>query len=231
MNKTTTKNSMSYNSILSFGVLAAILLISSIGIQSADAAITNQLDLGSRGSDVTQVQTFYSSYGNIYPSNLVTGYFGVLSEAATQRFQADQEIVTNGTPATTGYGRVGPLTMDRLNALMGGTPTSGDDRSPLFSNISVSRGVTSVTITWMSNEPTQGQVYWDTAPLQFNEATGPRQQPYVSGALALDAGGLQTSHSVTILNLQPNTLYYYLIRGVDASGNMGMVWPTFFRTN
>jgi phosphodiesterase/alkaline phosphatase D-like protein len=85
--------------------------------------------------------------------------------------------------------------------------------------------------TWTTPEPTQGQVYWDNTPLQFNEATGPRQQPYVSGNLALDAGGLQTNHTVTVSNLQANTTYYYLVRGVDNVGNMSMVWPSSFRTS
>ena len=104
------------------------------------------------------------------------------------------------------------------------------DASPILSNPVVESGDTTATFAWSTNEPTQGQVYWSTSPLQLNEATGPKQQPFVSGTVALDTGGLQTSHMVTISNLQPDTTYYYLVRSVDSTGNMSMIWPRSFHT-
>jgi len=126
--------------------------------------------------------------------------------------------------------------MARINSLLGGGGVSWNypstsDNSPVLGLPLVQTSNTSATIAWNTNEPTQGQVYWNTSPLVFNEATGPRQQPYVSGNLALDAGGMQTNHSVIISNLQANTTYHYLVRGVDNVGNMSMVWPKTFRTN
>lgn len=218
--------------ILFGGTMMTILVFSLLGIQSAYAAITSQLDLGDRGSEVTELQTYLATNASIYPEGLVTGYFGQLTKAAVERFQTTQGIISQGTPATTGYGRVGPQTMARINSLLGsGGGQVSWDTSPSLSNPSVQYSNTSATFTWTTNEPTQGQVYWSNTPLQFNEATGPRQQPYVSGTLALDAGGLQTNHTVTVSNLQANTTYYYLVRGVDNVGNMSMVWPSSFRTN
>ncbi len=210
----------------------AMLVFSLLGIQSAYAAITSQLDLGDRGSEVTELQTYLATNASIYPEGLVTGYFGQLTKAAVERFQTTQGIISQGTPATTGYGRVGPQTMARINSLLGsGGGQASWDTSPSLSNPTVQYSNTSATFAWTTNEPTQGQVYWSNTPLQFNEATGPRQQPYVSGTLATDAGGLQTNHTVTVSNLQANTTYYYLVRGVDNVGNMSMVWPSSFRTN
>lgn len=216
-----------------FGVATMALLVFSLfGIQSAYAAITSQLDLGDRGSEVTELQTYLATNASIYPEGLITGYFGQLTKAAVERFQTTQGIISQGTPATTGYGRVGPQTMARINSLLGsGGGQTSWDTSPILSNPTVQYSNTSATFAWTTNEPTQGQVYWSNTPLQFNEATGPRQQPYVSGTLATDAGGLQTNHTVTVSNLQANTTYYYLVRGVDNVGNMSMVWPSFFRTN
>ncbi len=210
------------------------LAFSFVAVRNVSAMITSSLDFGSTGTQVTELQTYLATNSSIYPSGLVTGYFGPLTQAGVQRFQATQGIVSSGTPSSTGYGRVGPITMQRINALMGSVG-SGDqtfwDVPPILSNSGVQYTSTTATFTWVTNEATQGQVYWSSSPLQMNEATGPRQQPYVSGTLALDAGGFQTNHTVIVSNLQPNTTYYYVIRGVDNVGNMSMIWPSTFRTN
>ncbi|MCR4327922.1 MAG: peptidoglycan-binding protein [Patescibacteria group bacterium] len=219
--------------LLFSGTMIAILTFSLLGTQSAYAAITSHLDFGDSNLEVTELQTYLATNTSIYPEGLVTGYFGQLTKAAVERFQATQGIVSQGTPETTGYGRVGPQTMARINSLLGsgGGSQVWWDTSPSLSNPMVQHTNTSATFTWASNEPTQGQVYWSNTPLQFSEATGPHQQPYVSGTLAIDAGGFQTNHAVMVSNLQSNTTYYYLVRGVDSAGNMSMVWPSFFRTN
>jgi peptidoglycan hydrolase-like protein with peptidoglycan-binding domain len=224
------KNTYQQLILLSVVTTVAMLAVLLLGIQSASAAITSQLDFGDRGSEVTELQTYLSTSPSIYPSGLVTGYFGSLTQAGVQRFQVAQGIVSQGMPATTGYGRVGPLTMARINSLLGFGGQTFFDASPILSNPVVESGDTTATFAWSTNEPTQGQVYWNSSPLQFNEAIGPKQQPFVSGTVALDTGGLQTSHMVTISNLQPDTTYYYLVRSVDSTGNMSMVWPKTFRT-
>lgn len=66
--------------------------------------------------EVTKLQFFLADYPNIYPEALITGYFGVLTERAVQRYQAAKGIVSSGTPQTTGYGVVGPRTRAFLNA-------------------------------------------------------------------------------------------------------------------
>jgi len=231
MNNNMNHTTASHKGLLFGGMMATAILISLLGVQYASAAISRSLDLGSTGSDVTELQTYLAKDANLYPSGLVTGFFGPLTEAGVQRFQTAQGIVTNGTPASTGYGRVGPTTMARLNSLMGGYSQTYPGVSPSLSATAVQVTNTTATYSFTTNEPTQGQVYWDTTPLRSDEATGPRQQPFVSGTLALDAGGLQTYHTVTVSNLQPNTTYYFLTRGVDGDGNMSMTLPNSFRTN
>ena len=54
-----------------------------------------------------------------YPQGLVTGYYGALTQAAVQNFQAKNGIVSSGTPDSTGYGNVGPKTSDELDQLAG----------------------------------------------------------------------------------------------------------------
>ena len=213
--------------------LIAIVLFASFYAVSARAAITSSLDRGSTGAQVTELQTFLSGNVNFYPSGLVTGYFGALTEGGVQKFQVSESIVTSGTPATTGYGRVGPTTMARINAQNGGIVVSNGnwDRVPIMSTVAVSKTNTTATFSWNTNEVTTGQVYWSTSYIQSDEATGPRQMPFIGGALALDAGGMQTNHTVTVSNLQPNTVYYYVVRNIDAGGNITMTNPVTFITN
>lgn len=213
------------------GMTAAFLLVSLLGIKSAQAMITSTLDIGSNGSQVTELQTYLAGNASFYPSGLITGYYGALTAAGVQRFQAAHSIVSSGTAESTGYGRVGPQTMSLLNSLMGNsTPGVSFDSAPVLSKPSIQLNGTSATFTWTTNEASQGQVYYDTAPLRADEATGPRQLPFVSGAYSNGSTG-QTSHSITVLNLLPATTYYFLTRAIDTNGNMSMTWPSTFRTN
>ena len=208
--------------------LTMFTVLSFVGAVSAHAMITSTLDLGSTGSNVTELQN-YLSETTFYPSKLVTGYFGNLTAGGVQQFQISKGIVSAGTPATTGFGRVGPITLAAINNAMGSGSVS-TEMSPILTASSVQLGSSSVTISWTTNVPTQGQVYYDTNPLVSNEATGPRQQPYVSGAYKTDNSG-QTNHSIVLTNLQANTTYYFLTRAVDNNGNLSMTLPTTFRTN
>jgi peptidoglycan hydrolase-like protein with peptidoglycan-binding domain len=208
--------------------LAAFVLVSFLGVQSASAMITSQLDLGDTGSNVTELQS-YLSETTFYPAKLVTGYFGSLTQGGVQKFQVSQGIVSSGSPVTTGYGRVGPITLNALNSAMGAGSVS-IDMSPILSTPTVQVSSTNATVFFSTNEATKGQVYYDTVSLASNEASGPRQLPFVSGLFVSDNAG-QLTHSITLTNLQPNTTYYYLTRAIDNNGNMSMTLQNSFRTN
>ena len=64
--------------------------------------LNSNLGFGSRGDQVSKLQQFLG----VDP----TGYFGPLTMAAVQKWQAANGIVSSGTPESTGYGRVGPAT-------------------------------------------------------------------------------------------------------------------------
>lgn len=109
---------------------------STTGTQSCPV-LTRNLSVGSEGSDVTKLQQYLAQDPTIYPEGQVSGYYGQLTMRAVQRWQTRYNIVTSGTPDTTGYGAVGPLTRkafagcgDILPAQFGGfmriTPVSGN---------------------------------------------------------------------------------------------------------
>jgi hypothetical protein len=82
------------------------------------AIFARNLYLGLQGNDIRKLQEFLAKDKTIYPEARITGYFGLLTQAAIQRFQCKYNIVCSGTPASTGYGVVGPRTRAKLNELV-----------------------------------------------------------------------------------------------------------------
>ncbi len=75
------------------------------------------------GDDVKQLQIFLNTHGYVVSnsgpgsSGSETLMFGALTRKAVQKFQCATGIVCTGTPTTTGYGRVGPKTLNMINIL------------------------------------------------------------------------------------------------------------------
>ena len=83
------------------------------------ALFLKTLRKGVQNDDTKRLQELLASDNTIYPEGLVTGYFGQLTEKAVQRFQAKYNLVSSGTPGTTGYGLVGPKTRAKLQEIFG----------------------------------------------------------------------------------------------------------------
>lgn len=89
-------------------------------VVSPPIALSRQLDFGTTGADVKELQKFLNRVGfqlastGAGASGEETEYFGELTQKALQKFQAAQGIVTSGDPITTGYGRVGPQTLTAI---------------------------------------------------------------------------------------------------------------------
>lgn len=98
----------------------------------ACVSLGGTLRYGSRGSYVSKLQQFLVSAG-LLSSDSVTGYFGSLTQAAVQKWQASRGIASSGSPDTTGWGVVGPRTRAALaacgdaavGAMITATPVSG----------------------------------------------------------------------------------------------------------
>jgi uncharacterized protein (TIGR03790 family) len=76
---------------------------------STKAVLTSYLQKGSRGSQVIVLQQFLSSILHISSEQIVSGYFGSITEGAVKQFQASKGIEQTGT--------VGPLTRAAINVL------------------------------------------------------------------------------------------------------------------
>ncbi len=215
--------------------LAALLALSLIGIlfllpgQAHAAFLGGQLSPGDSNADVTILQTYLASDPSIYPEGLVTGFYGTLTTAAVARYQCANEIVCTGDAVTTGYGRVGPKTLASINARLSGGSV-GASSVPFISSVGISTAKNSATISWNTNEATQGKVYYSTSPISLSEENGVPGSVGVSGSIALMDSAFRSSQSVTVSGLQANTLYYYVIYSNNAAGGVSVTWPKTFTT-
>jgi peptidoglycan hydrolase-like protein with peptidoglycan-binding domain len=211
---------------LTGGTFLAFLFVSSAALPLAHAAITaSELSVGSSGSQVTQLQQFLATNSQIYPAGIVSGYYGALTQAAVTQFQVAYGIAQ--------VGQVGPVTEAKINSIM----ASGfglDTAVPYINNLNVSQiNPTSAVVSWTNSELARGQVFFSTSPIQTNEATGVYQIPYIggNGANSNNNTSVGMSYSVQLTGLQPNTVYYYIVRSIDQSGNVTMTTQYSFQTN
>jgi hypothetical protein len=216
---------------LVLSIIGIVSMFTLVLVSSASAAtISRTLDLGSSGADVSSLQVYLATDSNLYPSGLVTGYYGQLTKAAVERYQTREGIVTSGTPATTGYGRVGPTTRASLNAKMNGTSVNTGGTSPSIYSTSVGTTNNSATINWNTNENSSAIVYYGTSFPSMVEGS-PTTGVTIGGSSMLAHSDLRSSHSATLNSLSSNTMYYYVLYVRDAEGNESISWPATFRTN
>lgn len=199
--------------------MSIIFALGAFGVANAQTVtVSVTLDPGDSGSQVTALQAFLAADTTLYPEGLVTGYYGPLTEAAVKRFQCRYDIVCSGSPTATGYGRVGPQTLLKIQSISGGIslPPSGnpsggssDVWAPIIDNKAIATTSTSATIHWTTNEPARNRVMYGVVwPFLLASA------PSIADAT------FDTSGDVVLTGLSPNTRYYYVPESVDASGNL-----------
>ena len=207
---------------ITVGTVALLLMALGAPNLASAAELSRQLEVGMSGADVSALQTFLAQDSTIYPQGLVTGYFGVLTSAAVSNFQSRNGIDN--------VGRVGPITLAKLNSQMvGGVVgnTGADVYAPTITNVAVSRSGNTATISWYTAEAARGKVHYSPSPLTVYE------YPHtvdVSGLTAMTDGMVRNTQSVVIGGLMASTTYHYLIHASDAAGNVSITLPTTFQS-
>lgn len=205
--------------------------------------ISTSLDVGSRGADVTTVQTFLAQDASIYPSGLVTGYYGSLTRSAVTRFQTRYGI--------SAIGRVGPQTRAKINELIvnGGFSSGGGNTSTSkapyiyagVTSLSTPSGSTgglassTVALSWQTDESARGKVFYGTSPFSLTESMNSTTEPSIGGAsIIMTDDTYTTSKTVYLNNLWPTgsspSSYYYMIEAIDVNGNVSVTWPRVFNS-
>ncbi len=80
-----------------------------LSAQTSCPNLTRNLSLGSRGQDVVQLQNFLISQ-SFFAAGNNTAYFGRLTRSAVQKWQCKNMNICSGSPASNGWGSVGPRT-------------------------------------------------------------------------------------------------------------------------
>ncbi|MCF7865441.1 MAG: peptidoglycan-binding protein [Candidatus Pacebacteria bacterium] len=205
-----------WNSKISLFLLSLILVCSFVttSVAFAAAPISSQMGVGSSGMNVTNLQNFLASNPAIYPEGLVTGYFGQLTKRAVENFQVAYDLPN--------VGRVGPLTMATLNQVMA-AGRGIDISAPQMSGTVVNRLATrSATVSWNTNEAASAKVFYDTRPLATYEANHSFAAPIISSTYASASVNFSNSQTVTLSDLTPGVMYYYIAQSTDASGNVSV---------
>lgn len=118
--------------------------------QAGSITFSRTLRRGSTGDDVKSLQKLLNTHGILVAASGVgspgneTNYFGSLTEKAVQKFQAQYEIVSSGSPETTGYGLIGPKTRAKLNEVFGGATVA---EIPSTESVAVPTAITKGTFT------------------------------------------------------------------------------------
>ena len=148
----------------------------------------------------------------IYPAGLVTGYYGPLTKDAVRNFQVSQGI--------SAVGRVGPLTMARINEII----VSGrglDVSAPRISDVGVTVSGRTASVFWKTDESVLGKVFYDVKPIAMFEQSTARTEPSVSGSVFRDSSW-NAQKSMLLGNLSSNTVYHMAVMSIDQSGNVSV---------
>jgi plastocyanin len=143
--------------------------------------IGRTLKIGSSGTDVSRLQVFLAQNPNVYPEGTVSGYYGSLTQAAVQRWQAQYNIVSSGTPASTGWGVVGPRTAAAIALLCStgsitGSSTSSSPGAPTVGGlltVTPLSGAAPLAVTVQTTVNTVDSCVGNNYLLNFGDGTQP----------------------------------------------------------
>lgn len=125
------------------------------GSSSYCPSFSRNLSRGANGTEVLSLQRFLLGQGLLTADSL-TGYFGAQTEGALQQWQAKYNIVSSGSPSTTGFGALGPKTMRLISLNCAAQapetqPTAGVNQCP-----SAPRPSTICSGTWQALSDSSG---------------------------------------------------------------------------
>ncbi len=126
--------------------------------------IYQNLSRGSKHSEVITVQQLLVKE-SLLSADSATGFYGPITEEAIKAFQRKYNIVSSGTPLTTGYGAIGPKTRMKINELLGIT-SIGSTSLPKSSGVQATTQTTVPAKTKLTKPISRGAKGGDVVTLQ-----------------------------------------------------------------
>ena len=211
------------------GSFNAALLVSSVGVYAANESDSGQ----NQPAHTAIVDYFFNTASPVIPEDgyeLTVGKTGQGAVTKTpdlpqypQNDLVDLEAFPNaGWVFDSWVGDVvstdNPLTVSMTQDLLITAVFIPEDVAPpVISNVQVTVGLDSAMITWTTDEPADSSVaYGLTAGYELGGVSDPT---------------LVTAHSITLLNLDSDTLYHYQITSTDAADNSANTVDDTFQTD
>lgn len=106
-------SSSSAGSLTTGSTAGSALTYGCVDLRSYPSMYRGSTDATTRGG-VTLLQEFLARDASIYPEGIKSGYYGLLTQLAVERFQSKYGVAVLGSP---GYGTVGPITKNKIYSL------------------------------------------------------------------------------------------------------------------
>ena len=201
-------------------ITSAIALALILGsAASASAVFSSPLTIGSKGADVTALQTWLITNNFDIPaisSGAATkGYFGQQTKMAVVKYQTSV-----GLPST---GFVGPLTIAKLNGVAAGTMATAPACNPVYYNCTPVAGVTPVVVAQASPLVMDGTDGSITASLSSYAGNNTIKKGETKDLVAVKLQATAAPVSATRFDVRFNTrpwLYFSTITLKDSTGTV-----------
>ena len=201
-----------------------------------------QLDVGMSGQAVSVLQQFLQSDPSAQYTGQISGYYDSATELAVERFQTAQNIVTYGSPDTTGFGRVGGRTlmaMQQTCASEGsggsavnspasiGVPTmSGNTATFVISSTAPGCAASGYTVSFDDGQqqtvvfPASCSMQTQTITHTYTQAGGNHRVILSNGSFTMTRNFIYTSNTTT--NPQPSSSSFTLASVSGSTANISV---------
>jgi hypothetical protein len=183
-------------------------------------SLSRTLQRTSEGADVRSLQQYLVSGG--YLTAEPTGYFGTLTEKALQDFQTKVGLVSSGSPASTGWGVLGPKTRAAIAQRCGGTTATSPTTSVVASACATAPAFPAELCvgTWQKlMSATSCHVGWQCVPFTTSTGNKPPVIAGIDGPTSLNAGAVG-SWTVRATDPEGGALKYSVIWGDEVAGSI-----------
>ncbi len=221
--------------VISLALVASPVAVSAQSVQTVAArpaycpTFDRSLRFGSRGSDVSSLQQFLLQQGFFHAS--ATGYFGVATQAALQKWQAQEGVVASGSVQTTGWGVFGARSRAHLNQLCSGNLGNGGGNGGGSGGASQSfsadpmNGAAPLSVTF-----TTGDSIASSANYSVDFGDGQSDVMTKGSCVGITAviggqGGIRCSYSVSHTYAQNGTYAAHLMKNTCPSGTVCIAGP------